>query len=393
MITNEKTRQRIITVLSEVLDRLCERNDHFLSENKGHTEEENLVTRFHALRPPSINIKYYLQRIAKYSNCSEECFVLALIFIDRLIRANENFLVTSLNVHRLVITAVMIAAKFFDDQYFNNAYYGKVGGVTCREMNLLEIEFLFMINFNLFVETADFEIYSERLLNHRVHDSGNKVQQTAAVRTGARAQAAQATAAAVAGGAAPTKAPTAAPPKNTAAPAKPKPCKPAGGSDFPTAANQFAKQEIPSPSKKEKKVKGVSGIGRGLQNADPNVLRRVDGNVSGGPLPSTWNRHPKAYAASSESAAPRSRPIPVNTDRKQIQRDSSRNRPQPMHKPLGRQPISRFPQLLNNSPTGSTYSNGSLRSESGESRCRLVERNHPTLLSGSPSSLVMAGSS
>lgn len=32
------------------------------------------------------------------------------------------------------VCSIMLAAKFFDDQYFNNAYYGKVGGVPCSGM-------------------------------------------------------------------------------------------------------------------------------------------------------------------------------------------------------------------------------------------------------------------
>jgi len=159
MQINEKRRNKLVNVLSDVLSRLCERNDRFLIN---HTP----VTRFHALRAPQITIESYLKRIAKFSNCSEECFVLALIYIDRLIRKNGNFLVNSLNVHRLMITSIMLGAKFFDDQYFNNAYFGKVGGVSCKEINLLEIEFLFMINFNLYVETEMYETYNQRLLNH-----------------------------------------------------------------------------------------------------------------------------------------------------------------------------------------------------------------------------------
>ena len=73
-------------------------------------------------------------RIHKYASCSNECFILALIYIDRLIQRN-NFLLTELNVHRVVITAVLLAAKFFDDAYYNNAYYAKVGGVLVSEMN------------------------------------------------------------------------------------------------------------------------------------------------------------------------------------------------------------------------------------------------------------------
>jgi len=60
----------------------------------------------------------------------------------------------------------MLAAKFFDDQYFNNAYYGKVGGVNGKEINSLEIEFLFMINFNLYVTDKEYEMYNRKLGEH-----------------------------------------------------------------------------------------------------------------------------------------------------------------------------------------------------------------------------------
>jgi len=169
MKIHEERRIKLVNVLSDVLCRLCERNDRF-------TINHAAVTRFHTLRAPHITVKDYLNRIAKYSSCSEECFILALIYIDRLIKYNGNFLVNSLNVHRLMITSIMLAAKFFDDQYFNNAYFGKVGGVSCKEINLLEIEFVFMINFNLYVETEMFETYNKRLMCH-AQPSKNDVPQ------------------------------------------------------------------------------------------------------------------------------------------------------------------------------------------------------------------------
>jgi len=60
----------------------------------------------------------------------------------------------------------MLAAKFFDDHYYNNAYYAKVGGVTCDEMNSLEVEFLFMLNFHLFVSTRTYKMYYQELCVH-----------------------------------------------------------------------------------------------------------------------------------------------------------------------------------------------------------------------------------
>jgi len=103
--------------------------------------------------------------IHKYASCSKECFILALIYIDRLIQRN-NFLLTDLNVHRVVITSVLLAAKFFDDAYYNNAYYAKVGGVLVEEMNNLETQFLFKIDFSLRVLPEVFEKYEAELVSH-----------------------------------------------------------------------------------------------------------------------------------------------------------------------------------------------------------------------------------
>jgi len=171
MKINKERRSGQVAALSDVLMLLCERNNRRMINTPQ-------VTRFHATQPPKITIKAYLERIAMFSHCSEECFVLALIYIDRLILTSGNFLVNSFNVHRLVITSVMVAAKFFDDQYFNNAHYGRVGGVSCEEINQLEVEFLFMINFNLSVEKKLYTTYDERLVRPRGTKSIGKETKT-----------------------------------------------------------------------------------------------------------------------------------------------------------------------------------------------------------------------
>lgn len=117
-----------VKVLSCVLTRLVAANDA--------VPDPGPVTKFHALRPPAISILDYCSRIHKYASASPECFVLALVYIDRLIQRNS-LLLTSLNVHRVIVTAVMLAAKFFDDQYFNTAYYAKVGGVPTVEVRCM----------------------------------------------------------------------------------------------------------------------------------------------------------------------------------------------------------------------------------------------------------------
>lgn len=150
--------QAIVQVLAVVLERLVSANSHL-------AQSPHEQTHFHAQRAPAIGVLQYLERIHKYASCSKECFILALIYIDRLIQRN-NFLLTELNVHRVVITAVLLAAKFFDDAYYNNAYYAKVGGVLVEEMNNLECQFLFKIDFSLRVLPEVFEKYNAELISH-----------------------------------------------------------------------------------------------------------------------------------------------------------------------------------------------------------------------------------
>eukprot|EP00164_Ancoracysta_twista_P007516 GFYU01010676.1.p1 GENE.GFYU01010676.1~~GFYU01010676.1.p1 ORF type:complete len:178 (-),score=28.89 GFYU01010676.1:209-742(-) len=155
---NDEEGRRVVPVLSCVLNQLTLRNDK-------HGFDPGKVTIFHALKPPAISIRSYLERIFKYASCSPECFVLALVYVDRIIQRNQ-MLITSLNVHRLIITSIMVAAKFFDDNYYNNAYYARVGGVPTTELNSLELEFLFLINFSLHVPSDIFQKYREELHMH-----------------------------------------------------------------------------------------------------------------------------------------------------------------------------------------------------------------------------------
>jgi len=149
----------VVRVLGSVLERLVAANSSLERPDAGQ------ITKFHALKAPGIGILQYLERIHKYASCSTECFILALIYIDRLIQGN-NFLLTELNVHRVIITSILLAAKFFDDAYYNNAYYAKVGGVLVSEMNRLEVEFLFRINFSLHVSPELYSKYHAELVAH-----------------------------------------------------------------------------------------------------------------------------------------------------------------------------------------------------------------------------------
>jgi len=122
------------------------------------------VTRFHAVRAPQLSVHEYLMRIAAYFRCSNECFVLGLVYIDRIVKLHPWFTICSLNIHRLLVTSIMLGAKFFDDVYYSNSYYAKVGGVRTHELNALEALFLRLIEWRLHVLPAEYEQYRNQVL-------------------------------------------------------------------------------------------------------------------------------------------------------------------------------------------------------------------------------------
>ena len=49
------------------------------------------------------------------------------------------------------------------NSHYNNAFYARVGGVTNAELNRLELEFLFLLDFGVTVSSRVFESYCQQL--------------------------------------------------------------------------------------------------------------------------------------------------------------------------------------------------------------------------------------
>lgn len=107
------------------------------------------LTRFHSRTPPNISLTDYLRRIVKYTSVEKSCLLILLIYIDRVCELHPHFTVSSLTVHRFLITAVTVSSKALCDSYCTNSHYAKVGGISTQEINALELEFLSLIDWHL----------------------------------------------------------------------------------------------------------------------------------------------------------------------------------------------------------------------------------------------------
>ncbi len=70
-------------------------------------------------------------------------------YIDRLCALYPAFNISSLTVHRFLITAATVASKGLSDSFWTNSTYAKMGGVSLRELALLELEFLWRVDWRI----------------------------------------------------------------------------------------------------------------------------------------------------------------------------------------------------------------------------------------------------
>ena len=105
----QQTVPKVITFMSSLLQRVAESNDN------SRWFQSQKISVFHGLTRPTISIRSYLERIFKYANCSPSCFVVAYVYLDRFVQMQPSLPINSFNVHRLLITSVLVSAKFMDD--------------------------------------------------------------------------------------------------------------------------------------------------------------------------------------------------------------------------------------------------------------------------------------
>ncbi|KAI8802534.1 cyclin-domain-containing protein [Cladochytrium replicatum] len=175
-----------IRYVSHYLRRIISVNDS--TANSATTQ----LTRFHARTIPTIDVLGYLSRILKYAPCGNECFIAVLIYLERMADPNSEVnsgsqmtpfvkmersrvkrqpvVVNSYNVHRLLISGIMVAVKFLSDIFFTNAHISRVGGLPVQELNQLELEFLLLNDFTLTVSIEDLQACGNRVVASVMRD-------------------------------------------------------------------------------------------------------------------------------------------------------------------------------------------------------------------------------
>lgn len=147
----------MVVLIANMIGELIETNDP-LQRAGGQ------LTRFHSRTAPGISVVEYLKRLAKHATVPTPLLLVVVYYIDRLCAVYKEFTINTLTVHRFLITAVTVASKGLSDAFWNNTTYARVGGLKVAELRLLELEFLYRMDWKIIPIPESLEQYYRGLV-------------------------------------------------------------------------------------------------------------------------------------------------------------------------------------------------------------------------------------
>lgn len=106
----------VINVLASLIERNMARTQRIV-KNCSRALSKAISTNniFDCREIPDMTIQSYLERIFRYTRAGPSVYVVAYVYIDRFCQNNPGFRINSRNVHRLLITTIMVASKYVED--------------------------------------------------------------------------------------------------------------------------------------------------------------------------------------------------------------------------------------------------------------------------------------
>lgn len=94
--------------------------------------------------------------IFNFMGCSLAAYIYSIVIIQRILSEHTDFKLTERNIHRVILTSIVISAKFVDDTFYKNKYYAAVGGLPLETLNELEETMLGLLNYHCPIDSEIF---------------------------------------------------------------------------------------------------------------------------------------------------------------------------------------------------------------------------------------------
>jgi len=107
----------VINVLASLIERNMARAQRIVKNCSSRVLSKASTKIFDCREIPDLTIQSYLERIFRYTRAGPSVYVVAYVYIDRFCQNNVGFRINSRNVHRLLITTIMVASKYVEDMW------------------------------------------------------------------------------------------------------------------------------------------------------------------------------------------------------------------------------------------------------------------------------------
>ncbi|KAI8877074.1 hypothetical protein K501DRAFT_261031 [Backusella circina FSU 941] len=135
---------------------------HTDDQDPGHSRETANIANC-----KSGSFKKFCEQILIATQLSESVILLSLKYIAMLLQNNPNIQGADGSEYRLFTVALMLANKFLDDNTFTNKTWSEVSGMKVTDLNIMELEFLDVLRFKLFIRFDEYERWKMALLQFK----------------------------------------------------------------------------------------------------------------------------------------------------------------------------------------------------------------------------------
>ena len=159
MTSDAEQQESNVDKVGRVLDACVAHNVATFAENDWERRHSRCATfpRFESHVRCPLKPSAYLERIYQYTSTSPCNAVIGFIYLQR-ISSRHGICLTTFNIQRYLLTAIMLASKTFDDVHVSNKQWALIGDIEkAKEMLLLELDMLVALDFSMTVHREEYD--------------------------------------------------------------------------------------------------------------------------------------------------------------------------------------------------------------------------------------------
>ena len=128
-------------------------------ESRKYDSDEDIFAIENTIRSKG-ELKNLLIKLQQKLEFEEVTLLYSVLLIDRYLSA-ESAVLTSGNATLIVCVAISLAYKYLEDEIYSNQVISKIIGLENKDLALLEMYFLKLIDYKLFFHDSKFKILSK----------------------------------------------------------------------------------------------------------------------------------------------------------------------------------------------------------------------------------------